>query len=78
MSKDLLQANAERNRIYGAILGLKGDETLREIRHAYQRKIAWYHPDKLDQLTPALRRAAEEEARKLREAYVYFRDVRQV
>ena len=73
-----MQANAERDHIHGAILGMKGDETLREIRHAYRRKIAWYHPDKLEQLTPALREAAEEEARHLTEAYAYFRDVRQV
>ena len=71
-----MQANAERDRVYGAILGLKGDETRREIRYAYRRKIAWYHPDKLDQLTPALRRAAEEEARQLTDAYAYFRGLR--
>ena len=73
-----MQANAERDHYYGAILGLKGDETLREIRYAYRRKLAWYHPDKLAQLAPEPRRAAEEQARDLREAYTYFRDVRQV
>ncbi len=73
-----MQANTERDRIYGAILDLKGDETFREIRLTYRMKIAWYHPDKLAQLAPALHRAAEEEARERKEAYVYFRDVRQV
>ncbi len=72
-----MDENAQLDHYYGAILGLKGDETPREIRLAYRMKIVWYHPDKLAQLAPEQRRAAEEEARQLTDAYAYFRRVRQ-
>ncbi len=63
-------------RVGGAILHQKGDETFREIQLAYRMKIVWYHPDKLAQLAPEQRRAEEEEAQKLTDAYAYFRGVR--
>ena len=73
-----MDENAQLDHYHGAILGLKGNEILREIRHTYRMKmIAWDHPDKRAQLTPEQRRAAEEEARQLTDAYAYFRRVRQ-
>ncbi len=68
--------NAQLDHYHGAILGLKGDETLREIRLTYRMKMAWYHPDKLAQLAPEQRRAAEEEAQELTDSYAYFRGLR--
>ena len=71
-----MDENAQLDHYYGAILGLKGDKTLPEIRRAYRMLIVWYHPDKLAQLAPEQRRAAEEEAQKLTDAYAYFRGLR--
>lgn len=52
-----------------ALLGLKPDATLEEIKQAYRQRIAEYHPDKVASLGVELRRLAEEMTAKINHAY---------
>lgn len=55
-------------------LGLSGDLTMEDIRGAYRRRIAEYHPDKVAHLGPKLREVAELESKRLNVAYQYFEE----
>lgn len=61
------------SRRYGQILGLKGKVTSDEIRQRYLHLMAEYHPDKVNHLGPKLKALAEDESKKITEAYEYFR-----
>ena len=43
-----------------------------EIKKAYHKKVMQYHPDKVSQLGEKLREVAEQEMKKINEAYNYF------
>lgn len=58
---------------YRATLELTGPVTPESLRTAYRRLIAAYHPDRCATLGVKLRRLAEEETKRINEAYAYFR-----
>ena len=58
---------------YRATLELKGPVTPESLRTAYRRLIAAYHPDRCATLGIKLQRLAEEETKRINEAYAYFR-----
>ena len=58
---------------YARILGLHGPTTPDEIRKKYRELVAQYHPDKVANLGPKLKTVAEEEMKKINEAYGYFK-----
>ena len=55
------------------ILGLSGRVTTGEIKAAYRKEIAKYHPDKVTHLAPEFREMARIRTRRIRAAYEYFR-----
>ena len=55
------------------ILGLNGRVTVGEIKAAYRKEIAKYHPDKVTHLAPEFREMARIRTRRIRAAYEYFR-----
>lgn len=65
------EAKIERkaNARYYKILELEPGATQTEIKKAYKRKIIEYHPDKVHSLGERIREIAEEETKKITEAY---------
>ena len=60
---------------YRATLELTGPLTPESLRFAYRRLIAAYHPDRVATLGSKLQVLAEEETKRINEAYSYFRRV---
>ncbi len=60
-------------RYYAEILGLQGRYTHDDIRQAYRNRSLEYHPDKVAHLGEKIRQAAEEEMKRINEAYAFFR-----
>jgi uncharacterized membrane protein YhaH (DUF805 family)/DnaJ-domain-containing protein 1 len=58
---------------YANFLGLSGKVTKTEIRKKYLTLVAQYHPDKVSHLGDRLREVAEEEMKKINEAYDFLR-----
>jgi len=58
---------------YANVLGLKGKVTKKDIRKQYLQLVKEYHPDKVSHLGDKLRTVAEEEMKKINEAYDYFK-----
>jgi len=52
-------------------LGLEGDIKPETVRQAYRNMVKQYHP--AAHLGPKLRQAAEDEMKKINEAYDYFK-----
>lgn len=61
------------DRLHRATLGLDGELTVKAIKLAYRERMWEYHPDRVAGLGVKLRRMAEEETKRINEAYVYFR-----
>jgi len=59
---------------YAEILGLAGqaDFDLTDVKQAYRNLSLQYHPDKVAHLGPKLRAVAEEEMKRINEAYAFF------
>jgi hypothetical protein len=57
---------------YKAILGINGNLSSDQIKKMYRTRVSEYHPDKVMHLGPKLKRLAEEEIRKINEAFEYF------
>jgi DnaJ-domain-containing protein 1 len=51
------------------ILGISHDASAEEVKNAYRRKMAKYHPDKVDHLGDDFKKIAEEKAKAIQEAY---------
>ena len=51
------------------ILGVSSDASADEIKAAYRRQMAKYHPDKVEHLGEEFKTIAEEKAKALQEAY---------
>jgi DnaJ-domain-containing protein 1 len=51
------------------VLGVKPRASADEIRKAYQKLIAEYHPDKAETLAPEIREIAEQRTRQINRAY---------
>lgn len=58
---------------YASILGLKGKCSREDVKSAYRRLMADYHPDKVAHLGSELRELALKKAKALNEAYEFFR-----
>ncbi len=58
---------------YARILGLTGRVSREDIRRAYRGLVGQYHPDKVSHLGSRLREVADQEIKKINEAYEYFR-----
>ncbi|MFP6900040.1 MAG: DnaJ domain-containing protein [Opitutales bacterium] len=72
------QASSEENvalleKRYLGILGLRGKLKVDDIKKAYRKKIAEYHPDKVQNMAPEIRKLAELRTSELIEAYAYFK-----
>ncbi len=59
---------------YCNILGLSGKVTDETIKKAYRKRIAEYHPDKVQHMAPEIRKLAQERTAELTEAYAYFKE----
>jgi DnaJ-domain-containing protein 1 len=51
------------------VLGVAPSASSQEIKAAYRARMHESHPDKVAHLSPALRKAAEREARRINDAY---------
>lgn len=60
-------------RLHGETLGLTGTVDPRTVREAYKARVREYHPDQVARLGVKLRVLAEEETKRINEAYAYFR-----
>ncbi len=61
------------DRLHRATLGLTGEVTPDAVRKAYKARVREYHPDQVARLGIKLRRLAEDETKRINEAYTYFR-----
>jgi DnaJ-domain-containing protein 1 len=57
------------DRTWFAILGLSESAKIDEIRNAYKTSIKQNHPDRVHDMSPALRRLAESETKMINAAY---------
>jgi len=55
------------------VLDLPSNASQDEIRAAYQRLVRQYHPDRVADMGPELRRIAEERTKEINEAYARLR-----
>jgi len=55
------------------VLGLAPESTADDIRARYRELVMQYHPDKVAKLGPRLKEVAEDETKKLNEAYDFFK-----
>lgn len=60
-------------RLHRETLGLRGQVTPETVRKAYKNRVREYHPDQVARLGIKLRVLAEEETKRINEAYAYFR-----
>ena len=72
------QASSEENvalleKRYLNTLGLQGKIKVDDIKKAYRKKIAEYHPDKVQNMAPEIRKLAELRTSELTEAHAYFK-----
>ena len=58
--------------MYATVLGVDADTDFSEIKSQYRKLIAACHPDKVASMSDAIKKAAEEEAKRLNEAYEFF------
>lgn len=63
----------EQAEYYGRVFGLKGKVTKDEIRKKYREFMKQYHPDKFANASEPEKKAAEEKAKTINEAYSYFK-----
>ena len=59
---------------YRAVLHLEGEITETSLRRAYLQLVAAYHPDRVAGLGVKLQQLAEEETKRINEAYTFFRN----
>ena len=58
---------------FAETLGLEVPYSEKEIKSAYRKLIAQYHPDRVSAMGPEIREVAETKAREINEAYEFFR-----
>ena len=66
--------NKEKDEYYCNALGLNNiPKTITKVKKAYREMVEQYHPDKVGTRGEKIQRLAEEETKKINEAYEYFR-----
>ncbi len=66
------QRNIDRRTECLSTLGLSDECSQREIKAAFRSLVTQYHPDKVQHLGPKLREVAEQEMKRINEAYSYL------
>ena len=69
---------AQREKRYLKILDLQGKVTVEQIKKSYRKRIAEYHPDKVQNMAPEIRKLAERRTTELTEAYAYLKEKHQI
>ena len=64
----------QREKRFREVLGIQGKVTGEQIKKAYRRRIAEYHPDKVQNMAPEIRKLAEQRTAELTEAYAYLKE----
>jgi preprotein translocase subunit Sec63 len=64
----------QREKRFHEVLGIQGKVTGEQIKKAYRRRIAEYHPDKVQNMAPEIRKLAEQRTAELTEAYAYLKE----
>lgn len=59
-------------------LGLRGKVSGEQIKKSYRKRIAEYHPDKVQNMAPEIRKLAEKRTAELTEAYSYLKEKHQI
>ena len=67
--------NNDREKHYARVLGLEKHTTIDDIKKRYRELVSQYHPDKVSHLGTKLKRVAEEEMKRINEAYHYFKQI---
>ena len=62
------------DRLHRETLGLNGEVTPDAVRAAFKARVREYHPDQVARLGVKLQTLAEEETKRINEAYAYFRE----
>lgn len=62
------------DRLHRETLGLGDEITPEAVRAAYKARVRAYHPDQVARLGAKLRVLAEEETKRINDAYAYFRE----
>ncbi len=65
-------AGEKGEKYYAKVLGLRGEMTRDEVKKAYRKLVREYHPDRVAHLGESVRKTAEEEMKKINEAYDFF------
>lgn len=69
-----LNAETEKAKHYGRVLGLRGKVTVQDIKRNYKDLIAKNHPDKVQHMHEDFQRLAESKTKEINEAYEYFKN----
>lgn len=59
---------------FAETLGLEKPYSEKEMKSAYRKLIAQYHPDRVSAMGPEIKEVAETKAKEINEAYEYFRN----
>ena len=62
------------DRLHRDTLGLRGEISAESVRVAFRARVREYHPDQVARLGVKLQVLAEEETKRINEAYAYFRE----
>lgn len=65
--------SAKGEKYYRDVLGVARNSSIDEIRQKYRALVTQYHPDKVNHLGPKLKQLAEDEMKRINEAYEFLR-----
>ena len=73
-TKDQNDAKQGKNdKYFRTFFGLTEAHTIEDIKRRYKELVAQYHPDKVNHLGEEIKKTAENETKKINEAYEYFK-----
>ena len=58
---------------FASVLGLNGEITVDEVKHAYKKQLLKYHPDRVEHLGAEFQDLANHKTRQIIEAFEYFK-----
>jgi DnaJ like chaperone protein len=68
------KSGKKKRQFYATVLGLTEDYTPEELKKAYRRLASQYHPDKVAHLGTKLQQVAEQEMKRINEAYEFLKE----